>query len=42
VPLPPRAFQTWAGDRWRTEHGDYRVIAAHALDDDRLTAPLTV
>ncbi len=41
VPLPPRAFQIW-DDGWRTVPGRYRVIAAHALDDDRLVAELTV
>jgi beta-glucosidase len=42
VPLPPRSFQLWADGGWRTVTGDYRVIAAHALDDPRLEAPLTV
>jgi beta-glucosidase len=42
VPLPPRSFQIWEGDGWRTVPGDYRVIAAHALDDGRLEALLTV
>jgi beta-glucosidase len=42
VPLPPRSFQIWASDGWRTVTGDYRVIAAHALDDARLEAVLSV
>ncbi|MEV6843865.1 glycoside hydrolase family 3 C-terminal domain-containing protein [Actinoplanes sp. NPDC051411] len=42
VPLPPRSFQIWAGNGWQTVTGDYRVIAAHALDADRLEARLTV
>ena len=42
VPLPPRAFQIWADDGWRTVTGDYRVIAAHALDDGRLEATLSI
>jgi len=42
VPLPPRAFQTWGDDGWRTVAGGYRVIAAHAVDDDRLEAPLSI
>jgi len=36
VPLPPRTFEIWDGS-WRRVAGDYRVIAAHALDDPRLT-----
>jgi beta-glucosidase len=42
VPLPPRSFQIWTGGGWQTVPGDYRVIAAHALDADRLEAALTV
>jgi beta-glucosidase len=42
VPLPPRSFQIWADNGWRTVPGDYRVIAAHALDDPRLEAVLSV
>ena len=41
IPLPERAFQVWDGG-WRTVSGSYTVIAAHALDDPRLTAQLTV
>jgi beta-glucosidase len=41
VPLPKRAFQVWDGG-WRTIPGSYTVIAAHALDDPRLTAKITV
>jgi beta-glucosidase len=41
VPLPARAFQIWDGG-WRTVPGRYRVIAAHALDDERLIASLVV
>jgi beta-glucosidase len=42
VPLPPRAFQIWTESGWQTVTGDYRVIAAHAIDADRLEALLTV
>jgi beta-glucosidase len=42
VPLPPRSFQIWADGGWQTVPGDYRVIAAHAIDADRLEARLTV
>lgn len=42
VPLPPRSFQVWADGGWRTVPGDYRVIAAHAIDADRVEASLTV
>jgi beta-glucosidase len=42
VPLPPRSFQIWTETGWQTVTGDYRVIAAHALDADRLEARLTV
>jgi beta-glucosidase len=41
VPLPPRTFQIW-DEGWRTVGGDYRIIAAHALDDGLIQAPLTV
>ncbi|WP_045743383.1 beta-glucosidase family protein [Actinoplanes rectilineatus] len=40
IPLPERAFQVWDGG-WRTVPGVYSVIAAHALDDPRLTASVT-
>ncbi|AEV82307.1 beta-glucosidase [Actinoplanes sp. SE50] len=39
IPLPERAFQVWT-DGWRTLPGRYTVIAAHALDDPRLTAEI--
>ncbi|MBL7256143.1 beta-glucosidase family protein [Paractinoplanes lichenicola] len=42
IPLPPRTFEIWENDSWARRPGDYRVIAAHALDDPRLTAKLTV
>lgn len=42
VPLPSRSFQIWAEGGWQTVPGDYRVIAAHALDDDRLEAVLSI
>ena len=41
VPLPARTFQIWDGG-WRTVPGEYRIVAAHALDDQRLEAALTV
>jgi beta-glucosidase len=41
IPLPARAFETWS-DGWQTVPGDYRVIAAHAVDDPRLEATLTI
>ncbi|MFC7532114.1 glycoside hydrolase family 3 protein [Actinoplanes sp. GCM10030250] len=41
IPLPERAFQIW-DDGWRTVAGSYTVTAAHALDDSRLTADLTL
>jgi len=41
APLPARTFQIWDGG-WRTVPGEYRIIAAHALDDPRLEAVLTV
>ena len=40
IPLPPRTFEIWDGG-WRRVPGDYRVIAAHALDDPRLVATLS-
>jgi beta-glucosidase len=42
VPLPRRSFQIWTDDGWQTVTGDYRVIAAHAIDDGRLEATLSV
>ncbi|MFC7278819.1 glycoside hydrolase family 3 protein [Paractinoplanes rhizophilus] len=41
IPLPPRRFQIWDGG-WQTIAGEYTVAAAHALDDLRLEAPLTI
>jgi beta-glucosidase len=41
VPLPERTWQIW-DDGWRTVPGEYRVIAAHAVDDDRLEARVTI
>jgi beta-glucosidase len=42
VPLLPRSFQIWDDGGWRTVTGVYRVIAAHALDDGRLEATLSI
>ena len=41
IPLPPRTFQVWDSG-WRTVPGGYTVTAAHALDDPRREATLTV
>jgi beta-glucosidase len=41
IPLPPRTFEIWS-DGWRSVAGDYRIMAAHALDDPRLEATVTV
>jgi beta-glucosidase len=41
IPIPQRTFQIWDGG-WRTVPGGYRVTAAHALDDPRLTTEITV
>jgi beta-glucosidase len=41
IPLPERTFQVW-DDGWHTVAGRYAVTAAHALDDPRLTAELTL
>ncbi|HEX5198517.1 MAG TPA: glycoside hydrolase family 3 C-terminal domain-containing protein [Actinoplanes sp.] len=41
IPLPPRTFQIWDGG-WQTIAGEYTVAAAHALDDIRLEATLTI
>lgn len=41
IPLPERAFQVWDGG-WRTVPGTYTVTAAHAIDDDRLSAQITL
>ena len=42
VPLPSRTFQTWTSDGWQTVAGDYQIVAAHALDDPRLTLDMQV
>lgn len=36
IPLAQRAFQIWDGG-WRTIHGDYRIEAAHSIEDVRLS-----
>nr|WP_296066255.1 glycoside hydrolase family 3 C-terminal domain-containing protein [uncultured Actinoplanes sp.] len=41
IPLPSRTFESW-DDGWQRRAGDYRVIAAHALDDPRLEASLKI
>jgi beta-glucosidase len=41
IPLPPRTFEIWS-DGWVRVSGDYRIIAAHALDDPRLEAALAI
>jgi len=41
VPLPPRTWQIW-DEGWHTVPGTYEVTAAHALDDPRLTATLSL
>jgi beta-glucosidase len=41
IPLPERTFQIW-DDGWHTVPGTYRMAAAHALDDPRLVAQLTI
>ena len=41
IPLPPRTFQVW-NKGWQTIPGAYTVAAAHALDDLRLKATLTI
>lgn len=41
IPLPERTWQIW-DEGWRTVPGPYEVIAAHALDDTRLTATLAL
>jgi beta-glucosidase len=41
IPLPERTWQIW-DEGWRTVPGTYEVIAAHALDDARLTATLAL
>jgi beta-glucosidase len=41
IPLPDRTFQIW-DDGWHTVPGRYAITAAHALDDPRLTADLTI
>ncbi len=41
IPLPERAFQVWA-DGWTTVPGEYRIEAAHSLDDVRASTTITV
>jgi beta-glucosidase len=41
IALSPRTWQAWTGG-WTTMSGDYRIQAAHSLDDIRLTATVTV
>jgi beta-glucosidase len=41
IPLPERTWQVW-DDGWHTVPGTYAVTAAHALDDPRLTATLSL
>ena len=41
VPLPPRTWQVW-DEGWHQVPGTYAVTAAHALDDPRLTATLSL
>ena len=41
IPLPERTFQIW-DDGWHTVPGTYAITAAHALDDPRLVAELTI
>ncbi|WP_061291739.1 glycoside hydrolase family 3 C-terminal domain-containing protein [Herbidospora cretacea] len=36
VALPPRAFQHWEGDGWRTEEGEFVVHAGRSVVDLRL------
>jgi beta-glucosidase len=41
IPLPPRTFQIW-DQGWTTVPGDYEVIAAHALDEPRLSSTVMI
>jgi beta-glucosidase len=41
IPLPERTFQIW-DEGWHTVPGTYEITAAHALDDPRLVAHLTI
>jgi beta-glucosidase len=41
IPVPQRTFQVW-DEGWHTVPGGYAVIAAHALDDHRLTTEVTL
>ena len=41
IPLPERTCQIW-DEGWHTVPGAYEVIAAHALDDPRLTTEVTL
>jgi beta-glucosidase len=42
IPLPPRTFQIGSDGGWQTVPGGYTVAAAHAVDDLRLEASLTI
>ena len=41
IPLPERTFQIW-NNGWQTVPGEYHISAAHAVDDLRLSATLTI
>ncbi|GAA2560394.1 glycoside hydrolase family 3 C-terminal domain-containing protein [Winogradskya consettensis] len=41
IPLPERTWQVW-DEGWHTVPGAYAITAAHALDDPRLTATLSL
>ena len=41
IALPERTFQIW-DNGWHTIRGDYEISAAHAVDDLRLSATLTI
>jgi beta-glucosidase len=41
VPLPPRTFEMWDGG-WRRMPGEYRVIAARALDDAQVSSTVII
>ncbi len=41
IPLPERAFQVWA-DGWTTVAGEYRIEAAHSVDDVRASTTVMV
>ena len=42
ITIPRRAAEIWTDDGWRLVPGDYRLDTAHALDDVRLSTPLTM